>query len=44
MRITTWNVNGIRAREDRVLNWLDANRPDVLVPARAEMHGGTVPL
>ena len=30
MRITTWNVNGIRAREDRVLNWLDANRPDVL--------------
>ncbi len=30
MRITTWNVNSIRAREDRVLNWLDQNRPDVL--------------
>ena len=30
MRITTWNVNSIRAREDRVLNWLDRERPDVL--------------
>lgn len=30
MRITTWNVNSIRAREDRVLNWLDQNQPDVL--------------
>ncbi len=30
MRITTWNVNSIRAREDRVLNWLDQHQPDVL--------------
>lgn len=30
MRIVTWNVNSIRAREDRVLNWLDQHRPDVL--------------
>ena len=30
MRIVTWNVNSIRAREDRVLNWLDQYRPDVL--------------
>ncbi len=30
MKITTWNVNSIRAREDRVLNWLDQHQPDVL--------------
>ena len=30
MRITTWNVNSIRARENRVLNWLDQHRPDAL--------------
>lgn len=30
MRIATWNVNSIRAREARVRAWLDRNRPDVL--------------
>lgn len=30
MRITTWNVNSIRARENRVLNWIDQHQPDVL--------------
>lgn len=30
MKITTWNVNSIRAREDRVLNWLEEHQPDVL--------------
>jgi exodeoxyribonuclease-3 len=30
MRISTWNVNSIRTREDRVLLWLDENQPDVL--------------
>ena len=30
VKITTWNVNSIRAREDRVLNWLDQHQPDVL--------------
>ncbi len=30
MRIATWNVNSIRARENRVLNWLDQHQPDVL--------------
>ena len=30
MRITTWNVNSIRARLNRVLNWLDAQQPDVI--------------
>lgn len=30
MNVTTWNVNSIRARHDRVLEWVDARAPDVL--------------
>jgi exodeoxyribonuclease-3 len=30
MRIATWNVNGIRARETQVLDWVRAERPDVV--------------
>jgi len=30
VKIATWNVNSIRSRLDRVLNWLDRNSPDVL--------------
>src|SRR6476660_6678671 len=30
MKLVSWNVNSIRARIDRVINWLDAARPDVL--------------
>lgn len=30
MRLASWNVNSIRARCDRVVEWLDQYRPDVL--------------
>ena len=30
MKIATWNVNSIRARHTRVLEWIRAQRPDVL--------------
>lgn len=30
MNITTWNVNSIRKRLERVLEWVDARNPDVL--------------
>jgi exodeoxyribonuclease-3 len=30
MRIATWNVNGIRARQGQLLDWLAAERPDVV--------------
>ena len=30
MRIATWNVNSIRARLPRVLDWLQTRRPDVV--------------
>ena len=30
MKLATWNVNSIRAREERLLRWLGAARPDVV--------------
>jgi exodeoxyribonuclease III len=30
MRIATWNINGLRARLDYLLLWLDSRRPDVV--------------
>jgi exodeoxyribonuclease-3 len=30
LRIATWNVNGIRAREAQVLEWVQRERPDVI--------------
>lgn len=30
MRIATWNVNGLRARQDFVLHWLQTRQPDVV--------------
>ena len=33
MKIATWNVNSLTARLPHVLDWLQANPVDVLVPA-----------
>lgn len=30
MKIVTWNVNSVRARQERLLNWLKNHQPDVL--------------
>jgi exodeoxyribonuclease-3 len=30
MKIATWNVNSLKVRLQQLLDWLDANRPDVL--------------
>ena len=30
MKIGTWNVNGIRARQAQVQEWIDSERPDVM--------------
>ncbi|MFL5404431.1 MAG: endonuclease/exonuclease/phosphatase family protein, partial [Myxococcales bacterium] len=30
MKVTTWNVNGIRARVAQVLEWVAKETPDVL--------------
>ena len=30
MKLATWNVNSIKARKERVLEWIDRTKPDVL--------------
>jgi exodeoxyribonuclease-3 len=30
MKVATWNVNSIRAREERLFGWLERHKPDVL--------------
>lgn len=30
MHIATWNINSLRARLDQVLDWVEAERPDIL--------------
>jgi exodeoxyribonuclease-3 len=30
MKIATWNVNGIRARQSQVLDWIGSDQPDVI--------------
>jgi exodeoxyribonuclease-3 len=30
LKIATWNVNGIRARETQLCDWLERDRPDIL--------------
>ncbi|HTN73436.1 MAG TPA: exodeoxyribonuclease III, partial [Methylomirabilota bacterium] len=30
LKIATWNVNGIRAREAQLLEWIERERPDVI--------------
>jgi len=30
MKVVTWNVNSLRAREERVLRWIERHRPDVI--------------
>jgi exonuclease III len=30
MKIATWNVNGLRARQTQILDWLASEQPDVV--------------
>ncbi|WP_394844182.1 exodeoxyribonuclease III [Pendulispora brunnea] len=43
LTITTWNVNGIRAREPDVLTWIDRHRPDVLCLQEVKASPDQVP-
>ena len=43
MKIASWNVNSIRARHDHVLNWLKANRPEVLCLQETKVEDGQFP-
>ncbi|HBJ72665.1 MAG TPA: exodeoxyribonuclease III [Actinobacteria bacterium] len=44
MRIATWNVNSIGARLERVLAWLELNKPDVLALQELKCTDDAFPL
>lgn len=44
MKLVTWNVNSIRAREKRLFAWLEANRPDVLCLQETKVEDAGFPL
>jgi exodeoxyribonuclease-3 len=44
LKLATWNVNSIRARQDRVCAWVDANRPDVLCLQEVKVEDDKFPI
>jgi exodeoxyribonuclease-3 len=43
MKIATWNVNGIRARQKQVLEWIEVEMPDILCLQELKASGEQVP-
>jgi exodeoxyribonuclease-3 len=43
MKIATWNVNGIRARQAQVCEWLERDRPDVVCLQELKAEVGQIP-
>jgi exodeoxyribonuclease-3 len=43
MRIATWNVNSLKARMDRVEEWLAAKQPDVLLMQETKLSDEMAP-
>jgi exodeoxyribonuclease III len=43
MRIVTWNVNSIRARQDRLVAWLQKHQPDVLCLQELKVEAAKYP-
>jgi exodeoxyribonuclease-3 len=43
MKIATWNVNGIRAREAQVCDWLERDRPDVVCLQELKAEPAQIP-
>jgi exodeoxyribonuclease-3 len=44
MKLVTWNINSIRARTDRLLAWIDRERPDVLCLQETKVEDAGFPL
>ncbi|MBA3463454.1 MAG: exodeoxyribonuclease III [Deltaproteobacteria bacterium] len=44
MKLVTWNINSIRARTQRLVTWLDANRPDVVCLQETKVEDAQFPL
>jgi exodeoxyribonuclease-3 len=43
MKIATWNVNGIRAREAQLCDWLERDQPDVLCLQELKAEPSQIP-
>lgn len=43
MKIATWNVNGLRARGSQLLDWLGAEKPDILCLQEIKAHPEQIP-
>jgi exodeoxyribonuclease III len=43
VRVATWNVNSLNARLARVVSWLEANRPDVLLLQETKLKDDAFP-
>jgi exodeoxyribonuclease-3 len=43
MKIATWNVNGIRAREAQLCEWMERDRPDVLCLQELKAEPAQIP-
>ena len=44
MKLVTWNVNSIRMRLDRALEWVDRNQPDVLCMQETKVEDEKFPV
>jgi exodeoxyribonuclease-3 len=44
MRIATWNVNSLKARQDAVENWLDRAAPDILLMQETKLTDADAPV
>jgi exodeoxyribonuclease-3 len=44
MRIATWNVNSLKARQEKVIWWLERARPDVLLMQETKLADAEAPV
>ena len=44
MKLATWNINSIRARNDRLFAWLEKERPDVLCLQETKVEDAAFPV
>ncbi|MGE5183828.1 MAG: exodeoxyribonuclease III, partial [Acidobacteriota bacterium] len=44
MKLATWNINSIRAREARLVGWLDRERPDILCLQETKVEDAGFPV
>ena len=44
MKLATWNINSIRAREERLLTWLGRETPDVLCLQETKVEDAGFPI